>query len=91
MFLWDNAQKRPRIDLDPFNACRAYVPSIVQRFIMLIVFDEHEGDGRHLSLYQMTLGTRIPVVISRDCRHLFRKDSESASASLSASLISFER
>jgi len=37
----DDAESRPRIDLDPFNTCRANVPSIVQRSIMLIIFEEH--------------------------------------------------
>ena len=61
---------------------------------MLIIFNEHilgsEGDGWHLSLHQMTLGARSPVVISTDLSTCVRKDSESASASLSASLVSFE-
>ena len=46
--LQDDAQSRPRVDLDPFNACRSNIPSIVQRSIMLIIFKEHilrsEGD-----------------------------------------------
>jgi len=79
--------------MDPFNACRANVPSVVQRSILLIIFEEHvlgsEGDGWHLSLHQMTLGAWSTVVINRDCRYLC-KDSESASASLSIFLVSFK-
>ena len=50
--LRDDAQIRPCIDLNPFNAYRANVFSIVQSSIMLIIFEEHvlesEGDGWHL-------------------------------------------
>ena len=41
--LRDDIQSRPRVDLDPFNACRDNIPSIVQRSIMLI-FLRSEGD-----------------------------------------------
>jgi len=62
---------------------------------MLIIFEEHilrsEGDGWHLSLHQMTLGTQSFVVISRDYRHLCQKGLWVASASLRASLVSFNR
>jgi len=44
---------------------------------MLIVFEEHvlgsESDTWYLLLYQMTLGTRSPVVISRNWSHLCQK------------------
>jgi len=46
--LGDDAQSKPRIDLYPLDACETNVPSIVQKSIMLIIFEEHvfesEGD-----------------------------------------------
>ena len=75
--LQDDAQNIPRVDLDPFSTCRANIPSIVQRSIMLIIFKEHvlgsEGDRWHLLLHQMTLGAWSPVIVGRDCRCLCQK------------------
>jgi len=62
---------------------------------MLIIFKEHvlrsEGDGWHLSLHLMTLGTRSLVIIMAIAGIYVRKDSKSVSTSLSISLVFFER
>jgi len=62
---------------------------------MLIIFEEHvlrsEGDGWHLSLHQKILRTQSPIFIIGIAGTCVRKDSESESASLSASIVSFER
>jgi len=75
--LRDDAQRIPGVDLYPFNTCRANIPSIVQRSIMLIIFKEHvlrsEGDRWHLLLHQMTLGAWSPIIVGRDCWCLYQK------------------
>ena len=62
---------------------------------MLILFEKHvlnsEGDGWHLSLYQMTLGRGISLSSIGVTGTCVRKVSESERASLSVSLVSFER
>ena len=61
---------------------------------MSVVLEEHvlrsEGDASYLLLYHMTLGHEAPSsFVGIDI--CFKNDFESASASLSASLIFFER
>ena len=62
---------------------------------MLIIFEEHVlrsgGDGWYLSLHRMTLGHRVSSSLIGTVGTCVRKVSESASASLSAPLVSFER
>ena len=58
--LRDDAQSRPRVDLDPFNACRANIPSIVQKFIMLIIFEEHVLCNAPPNRYENTSATCWP-------------------------------
>jgi len=71
--LRDDTESRLWINLVPFDACRANVPSIVQRSIMLIIFEEHVLKIWYLSLHQMALGTRSPIVFSRDYQYLYQK------------------
>jgi len=61
---------------------------------MLIIFEEHvlrsEGNGWHLSLHRMVRDTEPSSSLGIAGTYV-RKISESVSASLSTSLISFER
>jgi len=62
---------------------------------VFIIFEEHvlssEGDGRYSRLYMMTFRTQRLTIIFSGLQHMCQNDSELASASLSAFLISFER
>ena len=92
--LGDDVQSRPWIDLYSLNVCGSNVPGIIQGPVMLVVLEEHvfrgEGDAWYLLLYQKTLGHEAPSSFVRNDACV-RNDSESASASLSASLVFFER
>ena len=74
--------------------CRLDVPCIIQGPIVSAVFEEHilwsEGNAWYLLLCQMTLGHETLSSFIGDDTYV-RNDSESARASLSASLIFFER
>ena len=91
----NNAECGPWINLYSFDARWVNVSSIVQGSIVFVVFEEHvlscERDGRYFWLYMMTFGTKELLSSSGISDICVRNNSELASASISASLVSFER
>ena len=81
--------------LGSFNTRRTNVPSIVQRSIMLIIFEEHVLGVKVMnSICRYTKwhwGYRVPLLLVGIVETCVRKHSELVSASLNASLVSFQR